>query len=147
VSFLVISNGVGRKPHVEELDSRDDVIARLETDRESCIVIEGRLIDHHEERFLVLDDHTTPLNPKPEGGADAGTIIPRWPATVTGEAEHIPVVGEHPEGQQDDPPSGGVSKGPDESGIRTAVDGSTDVDGESQRSSPVVPPEEQAPEG
>jgi len=149
MSYLIISNGVTRKPHVEEVESIEDVTTRVAHDPESFMVIEGRIVSFHKEEFLFVDSddgRNVTLDkqgdedggqhiprwraPVTEGGKDDGQHIPRWRATTAREAEHLPAVEEHTGGEADDTFSDRVDQGPDQGGTGDIGDDSVGDDGQ-----------------
>lgn len=79
MTYYLVMNGAGRRPHMEEVDTIEDVRSRLETEENpnDIIVIEGQLVNHHLEQFLFLEDQTIPVKGTKESHAVPGDI-PDW---------------------------------------------------------------------
>jgi len=126
VTYLIVSNGVGQKPHIEEVDSVEDVTERIARDADAFVVIEGRIVPYHKESFVFLDsEHARNITHEQEG-ADGRQCIPRWRAPATRETEHLPVVEEHPGREEDDTPGDSVDEGSDAGGAGEDSDSSAD---------------------
>lgn len=148
MTFYLVMNGAGRRPHVEEVDTLEDVQSRLEAedDPNDIVVIEGEMIDHKKEEFLFLADQTIALSPpKAESKPKPQGELPEWmrpeeseevadgdaeeTSAVAREAEHRPDVERHPRRQADETSGDEPGEGPDEGGDGADSGGGDDVEG------------------
>lgn len=139
-------NGIGRRPHLEEVQTLEDVQARLEIEErpDDIIVIEGEVITHQKEEFLFLGDQTIRLEQDEvsQAAPERGSTLPAWiaalregeadeqseaPAT-TGEAEHSADVEGHAKWTADKTSGDGAGEGPDQSGAGEDRGSSADDD-------------------
>lgn len=146
--FLLIMNGLDRYPHVEEVETLDDVQARLEIEDNpnDILVVKGEVITHQREEFLFLNDKTIKINKSDEPSSSGG--LPSWiqsfregrsdaggqpepgeaPAPAR-EAEHTPAVEGHAEGEAHEAPGDSDGEGSEpgrdgeDSGISTDDEG------------------------
>jgi len=151
MNYFLVMNGAGRRPHVEEVETVEDVRSRLEIEDnlDDIIVIKGEMVQYKREEFLFIEDQAIKITPQEapaEVESDAGQLPdwiqalrsqeeadedgkPTYAPAASGSSEHPADVAGHADGEADEAPGDESGEGSDAGGDGASDRGGIDGDG------------------